>query len=369
LGNDTLDAVDSLETYENEIKNNTAGIKTKTETIANQSKNFATTSSVAPNNLFKDPVTTKIKNLGELASIVGGEDKTDNVSKKEHNAIQAGISAVLGTDSGGIGRAKQGKNAAFNDAYDSYKAETGKSKDDFIKEISAAMANKQDADEEAYNVSGTYSTNNKGEITSGSFPDTKVSGWGWGWGDNDTVTVELPNGHTQYDVPVSNKKNTVNDGTKTKLNKLSGGTPAKGWVAMLDGMPYIYNDQWRKVDHSGLKKDMKNYLNGTYKEGGLADFTGPAWLDGTKSKPEIVLNQTDSANFMQLRDILADILNGTSSVGSKKEQKSGDNYYDVEITVESISDDYDVEQMAEKIKSMIYEDSIYRNVNSINNIR
>jgi hypothetical protein len=27
-----------------------------------------------------------------------------------------------------------------------------------------------------------------------------------------------------------------------------------------------------------------------YKTGGLADFTGPAWLDGTKSRPEIVLN-------------------------------------------------------------------------------
>jgi hypothetical protein len=27
-----------------------------------------------------------------------------------------------------------------------------------------------------------------------------------------------------------------------------------------------------------------------YKTGGLADFTGPAWLDGTKSKPEYILN-------------------------------------------------------------------------------
>jgi hypothetical protein len=27
-----------------------------------------------------------------------------------------------------------------------------------------------------------------------------------------------------------------------------------------------------------------------YKTGGLADFTGPAWLDGTKARPEMVLN-------------------------------------------------------------------------------
>jgi hypothetical protein len=83
----------------------------------------------------------------------------------------------------------------------------------------------------------------------------------------------------------------------------------------------------------------------------------------------MVLNATDTANFILLKDILAEILDGASSIEGKKGQKGGDNYYDVEITVENISDDYDVEQMADKIKSMIYEDSVYRNVNSINNIR
>lgn len=35
-----------------------------------------------------------------------------------------------------------------------------------------------------------------------------------------------------------------------------------------------------------------------YATGGLADFTGPAWLDGTKSKPEIVLNPQDTENIL-----------------------------------------------------------------------
>ena len=105
-----------------------------------------------------------------------------------------------------------------------------------------------------------------------------------------------------------------------------------------------------------------------YKDGGLADFTGPAWLDGTKSKPEMVLNQTDTANFIQLKDILADILHGTSTLEKTDKENKGDNYYDIEINVEKIEDDYDVEQMAEKIKNMIYEDSVYRNVNLVNNI-
>jgi hypothetical protein len=49
--------------------------------------------------------------------------------------------------------------------------------------------------------------------------------------------------------------------------------------------------------------------------------------------------------------------------------KTGDNPLLEEINVENISEDYDVEQLADKIKSMIYEDSIYRNVNTINLIR
>jgi hypothetical protein len=100
-----------------------------------------------------------------------------------------------------------------------------------------------------------------------------------------------------------------------------------------------------------------------YKTGGLADFTGPAWLDGTKSKPEIVLNQQDSANFMQLRNILAEVMHGGSQL--KGTEKGGDNYYDIEINVEKIDGDYDVEQLANKIRTMIYDDATYRNVNAL----
>ena len=32
--------------------------------------------------------------------------------------------------------------------------------------------------------------------------------------------------------------------------------------------------------------------------GGLADFTGPAWMDGSKSRPEMVLNPEDTKNIL-----------------------------------------------------------------------
>ena len=103
-----------------------------------------------------------------------------------------------------------------------------------------------------------------------------------------------------------------------------------------------------------------------YKKGGLANFTGPAWMDGTKSKPEAVLNARDTQNFLQLRDILSDVLTKTRSFGNNNSENSGDNYYDIDIQVDKLSNDYDVDQLVRKIKREITKDANYRNVKTIN---
>ena len=108
------------------------------------------------------------------------------------------------------------------------------------------------------------------------------------------------------------------------------------------------------------------YKMSAFKEGGLADFTGPAWLDGTKSKPELILNAQDSANFIALKDILASLLNVQTTNGSLG--KGGDNYFDIDISA-NIGSDYDVDKLTEKIKKDIYNDGQYRNVNTINFLR
>ena len=101
-----------------------------------------------------------------------------------------------------------------------------------------------------------------------------------------------------------------------------------------------------------------------YKSGGLADFTGPAWLDGTKARPELVLSARDTQNFIQLKDILASVMERGSSSHTSTEN-NGDITYDIDINVESIGSDYDVEQVANKIKSMIGENARYRNNNTV----
>lgn len=101
-----------------------------------------------------------------------------------------------------------------------------------------------------------------------------------------------------------------------------------------------------------------------FKTGGIADFTGPAWLDGTKTHPEIVLNARDTANFLELRDILRDM-----NLVSEGKTSGGDNYFEIHIEVDTLSNDYDVEQVADKVKRIINDDARYRNTNAINLIR
>lgn len=67
-------------------------------------------------------------------------------------------------------------------------------------------------------------------------------------------------------------------------------------------------DGYLQVRHHSLKSGITGWFKKSdvkaYKTGGLADETGLAWLDGTKSKPEMVLNAKDTQNFIELTDIL-----------------------------------------------------------------
>lgn len=132
---------------------------------------------------------------------------------------------------------------------------------------------------------------------------------------------------------------------------------------------YTLRDQVSDTKDGNYIKTALDYVNANknryyhYKSGGLADFTGPAWLDGTKSRPEYILNADQTERFFSLVDVLEGFDNKDGA------GKAGDNYFDIKINVDKLENDYDVEQMANKIRSMIYEDASYRNVNSINLIR
>lgn len=68
------------------------------------------------------------------------------------------------------------------------------------------------------------------------------------------------------------------------------------------------NNGYYKVRHHSLKSGVTGWFKKNdvkaYAKGGLADYTGYAWLDGTPQKPEMVLSPEDSANFMRLTELL-----------------------------------------------------------------
>ena len=130
---------------------------------------------------------------------------------------------------------------------------------------------------------------------------------------------------------------------------------------------YILTEHHSSKGYTGWFKPSSIAKVTQYKTGGLADFTGPAWLDGTKSSPELVLNQQDTKNFLILKDVLSNLLTNTSNLATSA--NSGDNYFEINIEVDKLENDYDVDDLANKIKKIITDDSQYRNVNTINFLR
>ena len=300
--------------------------------------------------------TTGGEEPGEEGGPTEDEQGALEAQKREEtiaNAKSAAKAALEDSTGGGYSGQSKDKNSELNKAYNEYEAamkaggQTAKSKEDFAKE---ALGDGKNIHMHDFTEVGTAYTNKKG---------SNDFNWEDGKSKADNGWIEV-------------------DGTDYKAT-INGTDSAARSVAVARGLGenkvfkyangyYIYHGDlaYRLTQY----KSSNGWTTPAFKTGGLADFTGPAWLDGTKSKPEIVLNQTDSANFIQLRDILADILHGTSTLsktGSK--DRGGDNYFDIEISVENLNDDYDVEQLANKIRKMLYEDATYRNVNAINLIR
>ena len=99
-----------------------------------------------------------------------------------------------------------------------------------------------------------------------------------------------------------------------------------------------------------------------YKKGGLVDYTGMAWVDGSKTQPEAFLNAQDTRNLAQLKEMLAAHFNSTTN-------KSIGGDCTIYVNVDSISSDYDIDQAINKIKNEMVKSSSYRNVNLISRAR
>lgn len=107
-----------------------------------------------------------------------------------------------------------------------------------------------------------------------------------------------------------------------------------------------------KYTYGAAKKNFK-----AFKTGGLADFTGPAWLDGTKTKPELVLNAKDTVNFLELTKVLRQNVQ-QSGIGNTPSNV----YFNIQA---SLSSDYDVDKMYKRLKEKASSEMGRVNINKL----
>lgn len=85
------------------------------------------------------------------------------------------------------------------------------------------------------------------------------------------------------------------------------------WIGIAPSDAYENPLYWIKASDGNIKK---------FKKGGIVDYTGLAWVDGTKSKPEYMLNAEDTANLMRLTDDLRKLYNIRSNGDSLTKEAS-----------------------------------------------
>ena len=154
-------------------------------------------------------------------------------------------------------------------------------------------------------------------------------------------------------------------GTKDKKDGVYVWNPSTGKLSFRQYDKKKFTD-WAKSPNVGSEYKYVLKKKGVkFATGGLADFTGPAWLDGTPSKPELVLNAKDTQNFIALKDVLANAMSGMGDTSNTY----GDVLYEININVDKIEKDYDVDRVVKKVKEEITKGAGYRNVTQVRNFR
>lgn len=132
----------------------------------------------------------------------------------------------------------------------------------------------------------------------------------------------------------------INANMRSELNKLTG-TPG---TTVYD---YAYNQIVER--HRQMKNSIKAYASG-----GMVDYTGPAWVDGTKTRPEAFLDAIDTENIRRLTEALnyvsvAPMMTPSSDLMQGNTQNIGD--INITINEAKINNDYDVAKLADQVSS------------------
>lgn len=99
---------------------------------------------------------------------------------------------------------------------------------------------------------------------------------------------------------------------------------------------------------------LAKYLN-TYKfaDGGLVDYTGPAWVDGSYAKPEAFLSSQDTERIGNAAKILSDLPLLNSQLNNSTTNNAGEINIEINLNIDSIDSEVDVENMIDRMKEEI----------------
>ena len=129
------------------------------------------------------------------------------------------------------------------------------------------------------------------------------------------------------------------------------------------------NDKWYKVRYGGITGYSWKGNITKFKNGGLIDFTGPAWVDGTKNKPESILNAKDTdllrnklfgnsnGSLLKLIDSIKELADSCSVSGKFGETSTpiSIDSVNVNIGMDTISNDYDARRAGQEVIKEILE--------------
>lgn len=173
---------------------------------------------------------------------------------------------------------------------------------------------------------------------------------------------------------------TGNNGSNSTTSSGGGGGTAgyKGWTAWFrianyygDGKDYVYQDRanfsnatyetlynsWNKQLESMRKKypGSTSWQFTPFATGGFADFTGPAWLDGTKSQPEAVLNPKQTRLFTSMVSSLERTANN-SNINSPLGSSYNIGDINTTIQVDKLDNQTDINRLARQVEDKIVKD-------------
>ena len=135
--------------------------------------------------------------------------------------------------------------------------------------------------------------------------------------------------------------------------------------AMETTLPSILEQFFARTNTAQDMADDNKVSGARYASGGLVDYTGPAWVDGTPGKPEAFLNANQTAMIAAFTSNLAKMISGKFPSSNVE---AGSNC-EINIDIGSIGADYDIDQAINKVKQEIVNSAQFRNVTLLNRRR